>query len=155
MSQTNKSRTPVHQEESQSKKVGATLLSGTFNCNQKSYPYIQSHRIYRTETFGQHSAPIRGLGSDVIVISANMALEDQIDISDEARRLIQPDQSSRVEERRLTGDLKRYLDTKYGRMWHVVVLNGSYWMNYSHEPQYSFQFRIGRYVILCWRTPAY
>ncbi|VEL30734.1 unnamed protein product [Protopolystoma xenopodis] len=48
--------------------------------------------------------------------------------------------------------LKLFLDKKYGRLWHVVLVRGSFWMNYSHEKDASLQFRDGPYSILVWKT---
>ncbi|KAL3310765.1 hypothetical protein Ciccas_010663 [Cichlidogyrus casuarinus] len=94
------------------------------------------------------------LPNDVELITSSMDEEDQIKITEKVRELTKPDSQGRVDERTLAHKLKQYLDESYGRMWHVVVLTGSYWMNYSHEPKYSFQFRLDRYVYLIWRTPA-
>ncbi|VEL13394.1 unnamed protein product [Protopolystoma xenopodis] len=64
-------------------------------------------------------------------------------------REISPD----VDEKKIASKLKIFLDTDYGRMWHIVVVAGSFWMNYSHDEKYSFHFKVGKYIFLIWRTP--
>lgn len=51
--------------------------------------------------------------------------------------------------------VKQTLDKKYGRLWHVVIVQGQYWSHISHEPGYSMIFKVGRFIFLCWRTPGY
>ncbi|CDS36243.1 tegumental antigen [Echinococcus multilocularis] len=61
---------------------------------------------------------------------------------------------SKFNEAQVVADLKRWLDSRYGRAWHVLLIRGAYWMHYSHEIDCALQFQLGSYVYLLWRTPA-
>ncbi|KAF7261465.1 hypothetical protein EG68_01168 [Paragonimus skrjabini miyazakii] len=47
---------------------------------------------------------------------------------------------------------KNSLDQKYGPVWQVVVIEGSYWMTHIHIEHRTFHFRIGPRTIIAWQT---
>ncbi|KAF8567753.1 hypothetical protein P879_07360 [Paragonimus westermani] len=47
---------------------------------------------------------------------------------------------------------KNSLDQKYGPVWQVVVIEGSYWMTHMHIEHRTFHFRIGSRTIITWQT---
>lgn len=96
---------------------------------------------------------IKELGPDVRVITADMPMPQQNQILEEVRRLTEA--SKRLDEGALVGKLKEWLQINFGGAWHVVIVQGSYWMNYSHEPNCSLQFHLGSSVYILWRTPKY
>ncbi|CAH8440952.1 unnamed protein product [Schistosoma turkestanicum] len=95
------------------------------------------------------------LPADIEIIAATMSKTKQYDICCKFKEYL--DSSTRrtdSEVKEVTNKLKSLLDNVYGRVWQVVVLTGSYWMNFSHEPFLSIQFKYSNYVCLVWRTPA-
>ncbi len=84
------------------------------------------------------------------VISVNMPSNRQAEILDQVQRLT----ARKLTEAQLVAELKRWLEDRYDRAWHVLIIKGSYWMHYSHEVDCSFQFHLGSHVYLMWRTPA-
>ncbi|VDD82483.1 unnamed protein product [Mesocestoides corti] len=89
---------------------------------------------------------------DVRLISGNMPADRQSEIIEEVRRLT--NDSPKFKEAELVAELKRWLEDRYDRVWHVILVKGSYWMHYSHEVDCSLQFHMGSHVYLMWRTPA-
>lgn len=62
--------------------------------------------------------------------------------------------NSKIHEAQTVAALKQWLELHYGRVWHVLCIRGSYWMQYSHEIDCSLQFQLGSFVYLLWRTPS-
>ncbi|VEL32776.1 unnamed protein product [Protopolystoma xenopodis] len=116
---------------------------------------LRIEEVRETHVGQQQSAAKLQIDSRIQVLSANMELAVQVSITDECLRLF--DQldifSGQADIKVATRSLKKYLDNRFSRMWHVVVLTGSFWMNYSHDDNYAIQFKCGRYVVLAWRTP--
>lgn len=105
--------------------------------------------------------------SEIQVISASMPPVRQAEIIEECCRSIYNNLDAgsgsfgsttggigtKFNESQTAADLKQWLEMRFGRVWHVIVVNGSYWMHYSHEIDCSLQFKIGSHVFLIWRTP--
>ncbi|CAH8454284.1 unnamed protein product [Heterobilharzia americana] len=96
--------------------------------------------------------PVEKLGSDVYVISQQMDINDQIRISDQARRLLYP--PGELGNREIAQNLKLWLQKVYGPTWHVVVLRGAYGLSYTHLENRSFQFQLQDRCFLIWGTPS-
>ncbi|KAL7060183.1 hypothetical protein AAHC03_09622 [Spirometra sp. Aus1] len=93
--------------------------------------------------------------SAIRIVTVNMSPEDQAAILQKVRDITTLGESQQTtDESAITKELKKWLESKYGRTWHVIIVRGSYWMNFSHEPEYSFQFELGPYVYAMWRTPT-
>ncbi|VDL95361.1 unnamed protein product [Schistocephalus solidus] len=93
--------------------------------------------------------------SSVRIVTVNMVPEDQAAVLQKVREITaSSDNQARLDESAVTKELKKWLESRYGRTWHVIIIRGSYWMNFSHEPDFSFQFEMGPYVYAMWRTPV-
>nr|CAH8832746.1 unnamed protein product [Trichobilharzia regenti] len=110
--------------------------------------FIKQRRI----TIEQQPAIFK-LGRDVEYIAGDMSLPQQINVSNEARSLIEDigvDNTKLLSKR-----LKEFLDATFGRSWHVWILNGSFWASYSHEPGTAFHFKLKGLCFNVWKTPDY
>ncbi|CAI2725203.1 unnamed protein product [Schistosoma spindalis] len=97
-----------------------------------------------------YGIPTTGLRPEIFVIMQELPLQDQIKISEEAYRLTQP--QDKFIEKEASEKLKRWLDTTYGRHWHVTIVRGSYWTTYTHIPNWSFHFKINQHSFIIYRT---
>ncbi|VDP39184.1 unnamed protein product, partial [Schistosoma mattheei] len=93
-----------------------------------------------------YGIPTTGLRPEIFVIMQELPLQDQIKISEEAYRLTQP--QDKFIEKEASEKLKRWLDTTYGRHWHVTIVRGSYWTTYTHIPNWSFHFKINQHSFI-------
>ncbi|CAH8682493.1 unnamed protein product [Schistosoma rodhaini] len=50
--------------------------------------------------------------------------------------------------------LKEYLDTRYGKSWHIITSINQHLGRFSYEPNTLFHFCLGRFVVLIWKTPC-
>ncbi|KAA3672572.1 uncharacterized protein DEA37_0013892 [Paragonimus westermani] len=90
----------------------------------------------------------------VEIISTSMTLKKQEEVIKKFQELI-GDESAPSEEKMndVVNELQTFLNEAYGRVWQCIVLTGSYWMKFTHEPFMSIQFRYKQnHVVLCWRT---
>jgi len=85
------------------------------------------------------------------VISADMPEEMQNDIL----KIVLDARKRFDKEKDQAKAIKQALDTKYERLWHVVIVIGQYWNYISHEPEFCFNFKLGRHIFMLWRTPGY
>ncbi|CAH8462990.1 unnamed protein product [Schistosoma turkestanicum] len=95
------------------------------------------------------------VSADFEIILSKMSPQAEYDITERVRELVGDIKA--LKESEITGlsdKIKKYLDETYGRVWQVLIIRGSYWMNFSHEPFKSFQFKYGQYIFLLWRTPC-
>ncbi|VDL60321.1 unnamed protein product [Hymenolepis diminuta] len=103
--------------------------------------------------------------SEIRIISASMPTIRQAEIIEESCRLIATNtdvsnsctgcsRNTKFNESQTAANLKQWLELRFGRVWHVIIVQGSYWMHYSHEIDCSLQFQIGSHVFLLWRTPS-
>ncbi|THD27819.1 Tegument antigen [Fasciola hepatica] len=106
---------------------------------------------HRHSTILQESSKF-SLGTDVEELAADMQHGMKINVSNEARRLLRVKGDDECPAEYAKG-LKVYLDKEYGRAWHVIVVRGSFWMNFSHVQERSFQFRLKGWHFLIWQTP--
>ncbi|CAL8079834.1 unnamed protein product [Calicophoron daubneyi] len=93
------------------------------------------------------------LDKDVEIVATTMSQEKQSDITRKFKELVTKNDGKEESMKEVANQMKNYLDGNYGRVWQCVILTGSYWMHFSHEPFLSIQFRYGRYICLAWRTP--
>ncbi|KAF8566566.1 hypothetical protein P879_08558 [Paragonimus westermani] len=89
------------------------------------------------------------VGSDVTEHASDMPVENRINISNETRSLLRKKPALTTAE--VAKGLKAFLDKEYGRTWNVVVTEGSFWMEYTHDVQASFQFGLSNKHFLIWR----
>ncbi|KAK4473075.1 hypothetical protein MN116_002733 [Schistosoma mekongi] len=94
------------------------------------------------------------VSKDFEIILSKMSPKEEYDITERVRELIGDINNNKdVEMKNISNELKQYLDTTYNRVWQVVIVRGSFWMSYAHEPFKSLQFKYGPYAFLLWRTP--
>ncbi|CAH8450316.1 unnamed protein product [Heterobilharzia americana] len=105
--------------------------------------YVNTRPLYGYSSQG-------GLRPEIYVIMQELPLEDQIKISEEAYRLTQS--KDKFIEKEVSEKLKRWLDSTYGRHWHVTLVKGSYWTTYTHTPKWSFHFKIDQHSFIIYRT---
>ncbi|VDK74493.1 unnamed protein product [Dibothriocephalus latus] len=92
--------------------------------------------------------------SSVRIVTVNMLPEDQAAVLQKVRDLTASGENRpKIDESAVAKELKKWLESTYGRTWHVLIVRGSYWLQFSHEPEFSFQFELGPYVYAMWRTP--
>nr|CDS30646.1 tegumental antigen [Hymenolepis microstoma] len=103
--------------------------------------------------------------SEIRIISASMPAINQAEVIEESCRLIATNtegsnsfsggsRTIKFNESQTAANLRQWLELRFGRVWHVIIVQGSYWMHYSHEIDCSLQFQIGSHVFLLWRTPS-
>ncbi|KAF6771553.1 hypothetical protein AHF37_09126 [Paragonimus kellicotti] len=122
----------------------ANILSQTY------LPRVHALRLCkRRDTIADFSELFK-LGSDVNVHASDMPMGQQINISNETRSLLKKEPELSATD--LAKNLKTFLDNEYGRAWNVVITDGSFWMNFTHDVQASFQFGLRTKNFLVWRT---
>ncbi|KAF6769791.1 hypothetical protein AHF37_12176, partial [Paragonimus kellicotti] len=93
------------------------------------------------------------VANDIEVISTTMSVVKQIDITEKFKELVEKIGTDASKLNTIPEQLKAYMDQKYLPGWQVIMLEGSYWMHFSHEPLTSLQFRYDSLICLIWRTP--
>ncbi|VDQ04964.1 unnamed protein product [Trichobilharzia regenti] len=112
---------------------------------------MQIEKVHRTDS---NAAKVPNVSSDFEIILSKLSKQAEYDITERVRELFgNTTENKDAEIKDISNKLKQYLDDTYDRVWQVVILRGSYWMNFSHEPFKSIQFKYGPYIILLWRTP--
>ncbi|THD27818.1 Tegument antigen [Fasciola hepatica] len=84
------------------------------------------------------------------VIAAQMPIDQQILIAEETKQLVKS--MGQPNSQQLTRQLKSALDETYGKTWHVIIVDGSYWITFSHVPDCSFHFQYEDRCYLIWKT---
>lgn len=84
------------------------------------------------------------------VIKATMGINDQVTLTEEVYVM---EKECQGDTRYMADRLKKYLDSRYGRMWHVVICKGSTASSFSHVPRTSFFFLYKGNTYLIWQTP--
>ncbi|CAH8477261.1 unnamed protein product [Schistosoma guineensis] len=112
----------------------------------------EEYEKMRRNTIQQHSALFK-LGSDIEYISGDMMLPQQINVSNEARKLYQEYECDNKIS--IATKLKEFLDRTFGRSWHVTVVDGSFASSYTQEVNTSFHFKMKNLCYLIWKTPEY
>ncbi|VDP66568.1 unnamed protein product [Echinostoma caproni] len=99
------------------------------------------------------SVESRPLPSDVYVIYDKLPLKDQWILCEETKRLVRnlKEDEDRTE---LSRQLKNFADERLGPHWQVAIVEGSYWITFSHLPEHSFQFAYDGHAYLFWKIPA-
>ncbi|CAH8834429.1 unnamed protein product [Trichobilharzia szidati] len=104
----------------------------------------------RRKTIQQQSGYFK-LGKDVEYIAGDMSLSEQINVSNEARSLIEEYGKDNVLD--IATKLKKFLDNLFGPSWHVIMGLNSYSCTYEYEVDTAFQFKLKEYLISVWKTP--
>lgn len=89
------------------------------------------------------------------LISAQMPIEQQIQIAEETKRMVKTEEQQHQHQpnaQKITHQLKDHLDLTYGKTWHVIIVDGSYWITFSHVPDCSFHFQFNDRCYLIWKT---
>ncbi|KAG5448356.1 Tegument antigen [Clonorchis sinensis] len=92
-----------------------------------------------------------GLGQDVHVIAANMSIDQQVLISDEARRRLKGVKHG-DDLCKLSQELKAFVEEELGPHWQVVIVDGDFWLTFNHIPENSFTFNLNGLSFLFWKT---
>ena len=114
---------------------------------------INEIRVEQKQRAVQRAGKAPSLSADIELIATTMAQPRQVEITEKFKELVNKHNAKDEEMKDVASELKAYLDDNYGRVWQCVILTGSYWMQFSHEPFLSIQFRYGRHICLAWRTP--
>lgn len=91
---------------------------------------------------------------DVQILDSTMSPTKQSEAINMFKRLVSQKSGSAENMEKVSTEFKQMLEKQYGRVWHVVILCGSFWMSYSHEPFLSLQFKHGKWICSIWRTPS-
>ncbi|PAA92643.1 hypothetical protein BOX15_Mlig022705g1 [Macrostomum lignano] len=90
-----------------------------------------------------------GMPNGVVVVYAEMELSWQIKIAQLCL------EGLRVNKK--TKDVpiwvKKKADEMYGRLWHLVLLNGQFWCDFGYAPGHAFIFKFEKHIFLIWKTP--
>merc|ERR1711973_87756 len=89
------------------------------------------------------------LPEDINILATTMPTYSQKLIIDEFKKLV----DDKVELNMIASKLREFLEAKFRPTWQVVALEGSYAMNFVHEPFNSFQCKYLDKILLAWRTP--
>nr|AEX92829.1 tegumental calcium-binding EF-hand protein 4 [Fasciola gigantica]AFM84632.1 CaBP4 [Fasciola hepatica] len=96
----------------------------------------------------------RPMPEDVEVIASTMSQEKKVEVTEKFKEFLAKTGGKPEDMNLVVKQLKDYLDERHGRVWQTLVLTGSYWMKFSHEPFMSLQFKVGPNIVLVWRTPS-
>ncbi|CAH8486664.1 unnamed protein product [Schistosoma rodhaini] len=110
----------------------------------------EQYEIIRRNTTQQNAALFK-LGSDIEYISGDMMLSQQINVTNEARKLYQEYKSEN--KLLIATKLKEFLDKTFGRAWHVTVVDGSFASAHTEEVNTSFHFKMKNLCFIIWKTP--
>ncbi|VDP80795.1 unnamed protein product [Echinostoma caproni] len=111
-------------------------------------------RVEKVERQEAKAGRGRAMPSDVEVIASTMSQEKRVEIAEKFKEFLGHTGAKPEEMNAVVKQLKDYLDERHGRVWQTIVLTGSYWMKFSHEPFLSLQFKVGPHIVLVWRTPS-
>ncbi|KAK4473087.1 hypothetical protein MN116_002734 [Schistosoma mekongi] len=114
---------------------------------------VNEMRTERKHIKTVQSGKVPKLPDGVELIATTMPLPVQVEVTQLYKDLLPKSGIHDADMRKVTNDFKTKLEERYERVWQVVTLTGSYWMNFSHEPFQSIQFKVDKYIILAWRTP--
>nr|CAX72713.1 Tegument antigen (I(H)A) [Schistosoma japonicum] len=110
-------------------------------------------RIERNHIKAVQSGRVPKIPDGVEIIASTMPLPRQVEVTQLYKDLLPKSGGHEADMRKVANDFKIKLEERYERVWQVVLLTGSYWMNFSHEPLQSIQFKVDKNIILAWRTP--
>ncbi|KAH9595687.1 Tegument antigen [Schistosoma haematobium] len=92
--------------------------------------------------------------SNINIIKSAMSETKQAKVIETFQKLMQQYGADEKNLDKVSSELKKFLEETYGNVWHVIIMNGSFWMSYSHEPFCSLQFKMNRHSCSVWRTPS-
>ncbi|KAF5399064.1 Calcium binding protein containing EF hand domain [Paragonimus heterotremus] len=114
---------------------------------------LNSMRLEEKERAKSRENTGQTVANDIEVISTTMSVVKQVDITEKFKELVKKIGTDASKLNTIPEQLKAYMDEKYLPGWQVIMLEGSYWMHFSHEPLTSLQFRYDSLICLIWRTP--
>jgi hypothetical protein len=124
-------------------------IAKTFDLDRSGHITFEEYCVVMELDHKQTQRREKVIPETVQVISTDMDIHRQYNIAN-----ITIDVLERAKEMKdAPKALKAALDKRYNKLFHVVVVKGQYWAYYSHEPRWSFVFRVGGYIVLIWRTP--
>ncbi|CAH8462577.1 unnamed protein product [Schistosoma rodhaini] len=94
------------------------------------------------------------LDSDITIFSTSMSLQKQVDITNMFKETLNTKYTDEKSIIVIVNDMKKYLDEKYGKLWQVFIIDGSFWSNFSHEPFLAIEFMYDKFRCVIWRSPA-
>ncbi|CAH8441013.1 unnamed protein product [Schistosoma turkestanicum] len=94
------------------------------------------------------------LDSDVKILTTSMSLQKQVDITRAFKEMMKTQYTEENSINNICNDIKKYLDKKYGGLWQVFIIDGSFWSNFSHEPFLAIEFMYDKFRCVFWRNPA-
>ncbi|CAH8468696.1 unnamed protein product [Schistosoma curassoni] len=94
------------------------------------------------------------LDSDITIFSTSMSLQKQVDITNVFKEMLNKKYTDEKSIIVIVNDIKKYLDEKYGKLWQVFIIDGSFWSNYSHEPFLAIEFMYDKFRCVIWRSPV-
>uniref|UniRef100_A0A3Q0KP20 Putative 22.6kDa tegument-associated antigen n=1 Tax=Schistosoma mansoni TaxID=6183 RepID=A0A3Q0KP20_SCHMA len=92
--------------------------------------------------------------SDITIFSTSMSLQKQVDITNMFKETLNTKYTDEKSIIVIVNDMKKYLDEKYGKLWQVFIIDGSFWSNFSHEPFLAIEFMYDKFRCVIWRSPA-
>ncbi|CAL8079831.1 unnamed protein product [Calicophoron daubneyi] len=99
------------------------------------------------------SSPPKCSVEGVTILHSTMAQSSQKEVIEKFKELIDKNGDTDEKMDTVIDELKNYLDKEFGRIWQVVILSGSFWVKFTHEPFSSIQFQYGeKRIVLAWRT---
>ncbi|TPP56295.1 Tegumental protein [Fasciola gigantica] len=90
--------------------------------------------------------------SDIMVIYDKLPIKDQVQIVNETKKLAK-NVNNPDDYIQLSSQLKQFADKEFGSAWQVAIVEGSYWITFSHLPENSFQFVYDNHAYLFWKIP--
>ncbi|CAH8481395.1 unnamed protein product [Heterobilharzia americana] len=94
------------------------------------------------------------LDPDIEILSSSMTKQRQCEITRTFKEILKSEYTDEKSISTIANDVKKHLDQKYGGLWQVFIIDGSFWSNFSHEPFLSIQFKYDKYRCVFWRNPA-
>ncbi|CAH8832311.1 unnamed protein product [Trichobilharzia szidati] len=91
---------------------------------------------------------------DIEILNSSMTVQKQYEITRKFKEILKAKYTDEKSISTIANDVKKYLDQKYGGLWQVFIIDGSFWSNFSHEPFLSIQFKYENYRCVFWRNPA-
>ncbi|GAA30036.1 Tegument antigen [Clonorchis sinensis] len=121
-------------------------------CNQFGFN-LNEMILEEVERASARSGEAPKLSEDIELISTTMSLTKQVEITEKFKTLVNESGGDEANAGLIPKKMKQYLDETFEHGWQVVMVEGKYWMHFSHEPFTSLQFRYNDYICLVWRTP--
>ncbi|TPP56293.1 hypothetical protein FGIG_00352 [Fasciola gigantica] len=128
--------------------LDSTMVSDYHPCFRSLLEPSFGFRRKSREEYTRSKPNILPLG--IKVIAAQMPIDQQILIAEETKQLVKS--MGQPNSQQLTRQLKDALDETYGKTWHVIIVDGSYWITFSHVPDCSFHFQYEDRCYLIWKT---